>query len=68
MSRIIPLRRNTPSGPKLYFDLEATRDTWKLNQDILYEEDEKVYINGTIASANSTTVLRLELRKISPSF
>ncbi len=68
MSKIIPIRRKTPFGPKLYFDLEATRETWKVNQDILYEEDEKVYINGTIASANSTTVLRLELRKISSSF
>jgi len=68
MSKIIPLRRQTPSGFKIYFDLEATRETWKVNQDLLYIEDEKVYINGTIASPDSTTVLRLELRKISSSF
>lgn len=61
LHKIIPLKR----GQKLYFDLPATRETWKLNQDLIFYEDERVYVNGTIASDRSTVVLRRELLAIS---
>lgn len=56
------------SKDAVYFDIPATDQTWNLNLDILYLEDENTYYNGTFDGEMSTTDFRRELQKIHPNF
>jgi hypothetical protein len=64
--KLIVTRRRRKSS--VYFDIPASTFTWKMNLDMIFEEDENTYVSGTIFSNDSTSTLKLELKQICKHF